>query len=179
MDRIFYDNQEFAKASEMFLKRVDLNSQADYDALTSSQKNDGTKLYFIPTPNYNWYYNEDKTLAVREKISDGSYRWYFNNYVLTDLYMPVPDNLQRFLPQSGMAGCAAWCEGWYDPDEHPDRVPNCVIGFYANTIRMWSFNLEHNMLGTCNNGVIYDTDQSIAYETYHGYEVPTFDPVNG
>jgi len=81
MDRIFYSNEEFGKPSEMSLKRVDLNSQADYDALTSAQKNDGTKLYYIPTPN--------------------------------------------------------------------------------------------------NNGVIYDTDQSIAYETYHGYEVPTFDPVNG
>ena len=42
-------------------------------------------------PEYNWYYNEDKTLVVREKISDGSFRWYFNGYVEAGTPLPETD----------------------------------------------------------------------------------------
>lgn len=68
MDRIFYSNEEFAKASEMSLKRVDLNSQADYDALTSAQKNDGTKLYFIDVPEHDYLYKWDFTKSLIDEI---------------------------------------------------------------------------------------------------------------
>ena len=54
-----------------------------------------------PTPNYNWYYNEDRTLVVREKISDGSFRWYINGYeeTSTESKPPqdiIPSNLANF-----------------------------------------------------------------------------------
>lgn len=68
MDRIFYSNEEFAKASEMSLKRVDLNSQADYDALTSAQKNDGTKLYFIDVPEHDYLYKWDFTKSLVDEV---------------------------------------------------------------------------------------------------------------
>lgn len=132
----------------------------------------------VINPVYNWFTNQDGTLVVREKISDGSFRWYFNNFVFTqDLYMPVPQNLARFYLES--VGCAGWCEDWYDPTEHPDREPNCVVGFYANTIRMWNVGLGYNMAGTCNNCIIESSDSGIVYEHYHGYIEPSFDPYNG
>lgn len=61
-------------------------------------------------PEYNWYYNEDKTLVVREKISDGSFRWYFNDYVEAGTPLPasdtnhwIPDVLASFfIQQSSM-----------------------------------------------------------------------------
>ena len=61
-------------------------------------------------PVYNWYYNEDKTLVVREKISDGSFRWYFNGYVEAGTPLPetdtnhwIPSVLARFfIQQSSM-----------------------------------------------------------------------------
>ena len=169
MDRIFYDNQEFAKASEMSLKKVDLNSQADYDALTSAQKNDGTKLYFIPTPNYNWYYNDDKTLAVREKISDGSFRWYWNDYDFANppIFMPVPDNLTRFIKNSVIVGC-----------EISSMTGRINIGFYDNTIRAWSDDLTANYTPLGVKCIMESTDTGWG-EYYHEWEEPTFDPVNG
>lgn len=42
-------------------------------------------------PNYNWYMNDDQTLAVRVKVSDGSYRWYFNDYVEAGTPLPATD----------------------------------------------------------------------------------------
>jgi hypothetical protein len=132
----------------------------------------------VINPVYNWFTNEDGTLVVREKISDGSFRWYFNNYIITsDMYMPVPQNLARFYMEN--VGCASWWDNWYDPTEHPERQPNGVIGFYGNTIRGWSSGLMYNMKGTCNNAVIESTDVGIAYENYHGYIEPSFDPING
>ena len=50
-------------------------------------------------PVYNWYYNEDKTLVVREKISDGSFRWYFNGYEEKSNVLP-PQNTDEWLPNN-------------------------------------------------------------------------------
>lgn len=76
MDRIFYSNEEFAKASEMSLKRVDLNSQDEYDALTSEQKNDETKLYFVkPEPILKWDFTKsmvDEKKGVEATIVSGT-----------------------------------------------------------------------------------------------------------
>lgn len=132
----------------------------------------------VINPVYNWFANEDGTLVVRENISDGSFRWYFNNFVFTqDLFMPVPQNLARFYKEN--TGCLGWCEGWYDPTEHPDREPNCVAGFYGNTIRLWTVGLQSNMAGTCNNCIIESTDNGISDSTYHGHIEPSYDPYNG
>ena len=134
----------------------------------------------LKNPNYNWWTNSDGTIAVREDLSDRShatYRWYFKDFEFTDYYMPIPPELARFAQRN--AGCLGWCEDWYDPVEHPDREPNCVVGFYGNTIRMWSIGLGSNMLGTCNMCIIESTDTSISDQVYHGYIEPTFDPING
>lgn len=169
MDRIFYSNEEFGKPSEMSLKRVDLNSQSEYDALTSAQKNDGTKLYFIPTPNYNWYYNDDKTLVVREKISDGSFRWYWNNYDFANppIFMPVPDNLTRFIKNSVIVGC-----------EISSMTGRINIGFYDYTIRAWSDDLTANYTPLGVKCIMESTDTGWG-EYYHEWEEPTFNPYTG
>lgn len=63
------------------LTKVDLADQAAYDALSTAEKQDATKIYFIINePRYNWYYNNDRTLVVRENLSDGTYRWYINGF---------------------------------------------------------------------------------------------------
>lgn len=135
----------------------------------------------VKNPNYNWWTNADETIIVREDTSDTShktYRWYFKDFEFTDYYMPIPSELARFVPSSDV-GCCGWCADWYDPDEHPDREPNCVVGFYGNTIRMWTIGLGSNMIGTCNMCIIESTDNSISDQVYHGWIEPTFDPING
>ena len=52
--------------------------------------------------NYRWYYNPSKTLVVREKIDDGSFQWYINEFQGDASsnyggYMDVPSNLAKFI----------------------------------------------------------------------------------
>lgn len=171
MDRIFYSNDEFAKPSNKSLSCINLADQAAYDALTEAQKCDGTKIYFIPTPaekQYKWYYNEDQTLVVREKISDGSFRWYWNNYDFDSrVFMPVPSNLTRFIKNLVIVDCyISSMTGVID------------IGFYADTIRCWSDDLSVNYTPLGVKCIMESTDTGQATE-YHRWEEPTFNPYTG
>lgn len=123
----------------------------------------------VKNPNYNWFTNQDETLIVRQTIATGAFRWYFKDFEVTsDLYMPVPQNLQRFILNSVGAYC-------YCNDYTEDY--NGVIGFYDNTIRLWSVGLQSNMAGTVNKGIIESTDSG--FENVHTWIEPTFDPING
>lgn len=118
--------------------------------------------------NYNWYYNEDKTLVVREKISDGSFRWYFDNFHVTQSdypFMPVPSNLQRFIMNSVTAYCTV--DGYDNAGQ---------IGFYEDVIRLWLYDLSLYVTGVV-KGIIESTDTG-NYNS-HTWEEPTFDPYNG
>lgn len=117
---------------------------------------------------YNWYYNNDKTLVVREKISDGSFRWYFDNYHVTQAdypFMPVPSNLQRFIMNSVTAYCSV------NGNDNEGQ-----IGFYEDVIRLWLYDLSLYVTGVV---------KGIMESTYTGnnnpytWEEPTFDPYNG
>ena len=114
--------------------------------------------------NYAWYYNEDKTLVVRQKLSDNSFRWYFNDYNIQGADA-VPANLQRFILNN--VGARAAIGG----------APN-VVGFYDNTIRGWTPTLSYNVTGVA-RGIIESTDVNIDYDNYHEWVAPTFDPING
>ena len=118
--------------------------------------------------NYNWYYNEDKTLVVREKISDGSFRWYFNNFnvIRSDYpFMPVPSNLQRFIMNSVTAYSNV---NGYDNEGQ--------IGFYEDVIRLWLYDLSIYVGGVV-KGII--ESNYIGNNNPYTWENPTFDPTNG
>ena len=69
MDRIFYDNQEYAKYSDKFLKRFNLADQAAYDALPAATKNDDSKVFFIPDiPEHDYIYKWDFTKSLVDEI---------------------------------------------------------------------------------------------------------------
>jgi len=68
MDRIFYDNQEYAKYSDKFLKRYNM-TQEGYDALSSEIKNDDSKVFFIPDPpEHDYLYKWDFTQSLVDEI---------------------------------------------------------------------------------------------------------------
>lgn len=123
----------------------------------------------VKNPNYNWFTNQDETLIVRQTIATGAFRWYFKDFVVTeDLYMPVPANLQRFILNNVGAYC--FCND-YTEDY------NGIVGFYGDTIRLWTVGLSSNMAGTINTGIIESTDSG--FENTHTWVEPTFDPING
>ena len=69
MDRIFYDNQEYAKYSDKFLKRFNLADHAAYDALPAATKNDDSKVFFIPDkPEHNYLYKWDFTKSLTDSV---------------------------------------------------------------------------------------------------------------
>lgn len=118
--------------------------------------------------NYNWYYNNDKTLVVREKISDGSFRWYFNHYKVTTAsspFMPIPSNLARFVKN----GVTAYC--------HYREIDEGQIGFYEDSIRLWLSDLTINVPGDNITGIIESS--YISVNNPYKWEEPTFDPTNG
>ena len=141
-----------------------LLNEIDGTYIDINNNNNNIKLCQQTNDNYAWYYNEDKTLVVRQKLSDNSFRWYFNNYNLQG-FDTVPANLQRFILNNvgARAGIA--------------DAPN-VVGFYDNTIRGWTPTLSYNVTGVV-QGIVESTDVNIDYDNYHEWVAPTFDPING
>ena len=130
----------------------------------------GTEFSLSQTANYNWYYNTDKTLVVREKISDGSFRWYFNGCTV-QYYTPpwdsVPSNLVSFILNGKLTHCTykysgTNYSGW--------------IGFWDNTIRIWGEDLTANGSGFVQGAILESTGGSLQTNPW---EAPTFDPING
>ena len=128
----------------------------------------GTAFSLSQTANYNWYYNDARTLVVREKISDGSFRWYFNYYTVNTAsspFMSIPSNLSRFTKN----GVLTYCD--YNNGDQGQ------IGFYEDSIRLWLTDLSLNATGSNIKAIMESTDTG--FGNSHTWEEPTFDPING
>lgn len=148
------------------LDKINL-TQAEYDLLSQAQKEDPTKIYAIHTVIYNWYYNEDRSLTVRESVSDNTFRWYISNYEIQG-FMTMPSNLAPFILNS--VGANGFMEGWTE-------TPNATIGFYDNTMRAWSIGLASNIYGTVDSCIIESTDPNLdGNDPYHEWEEPDYNP---
>lgn len=121
----------------------------------------------VKNPVYRWWTNNNQTLIVREKISDGSFRWYFNWFEITrsGWITPVPSNLQRFIKNSVCAYCRVLNQSDY-----------FNVGFYQNKMSLRVYSKTQYATGSC---------QTIIESTYTGdsnpysWIEPTFDPING
>ena len=116
-------------------------------------------------PNYNWYYNDDKTLIVRESKADRSFRWYFNDFAVTASSSPfqtLPSNLQPFIKNGVGVECSVRSGG--------QSVG--YIGFHDNTIRLWNTGWGSNFTGIC-KGIMESTDTSGASHTWEEPNMPT------
>lgn len=142
------------------------------NAITVSYHGQTTTFTVTAIPHvavYNWYYNSDKTLVVREKISDGTFRWYFNNYTVNTAsppFMPIPSNLARFTKN----GVTAYC--YYNNEYYYGQ-----IGFYDDSIRLWLSDLSLNVGGSDIKTIIEST--YTGFNNPYTWEEPTFDPYNG
>lgn len=138
-----------------------------YDGETAPTGYEITDAPSPQEPNYNWYYNAAKTLVVREKISDGSFRWYFNNFNVTQTgwVNSVPSNLTRFILNNVCAYCLV-----------DDVSSNGNVGFYNNCISLRNYDRTGFKTGRA---------KTIIESTYTGdrnpytWEEPTFDPYTG
>lgn len=116
-------------------------------------------------PNYNWYYNDDKTLIVRESKADSSFRWYFNDFAVTASSSPfqtLPSNLQPFIKNGVGVECSV---------RSGDQSVG-YIGFHDNTIRLWHTGWSSNFTGIC-KGIMESTDTSGASHTWEEPNMPT------
>ena len=116
-------------------------------------------------PNYNWYYNDDKTLIVRESKADSSFRWYFNDFAVTARSSPfqtVPSNLQSFIKNGVGVECSV----------SSGEQSVGYIGFHDNTIRLWNTGWGSNFTGIC-KGIMESTDTAGASHTWEEPNMPT------
>lgn len=130
---------------------------------------------------YNWYYNADKSLVVRETIADGSYKIWFNNLVIDTQYSgqyryEVPANLNNFgvlrntirvkaeiISGTEIAGYAG-----FDYISGQSYVYLNKVGSASNRFS-----------GTIVKALMYSTDTGNAQDHLSEWTDPTFDPING
>lgn len=102
------------------LKFKSASSMGGVWANTNNTPVTGLITFTFAIRNYNWYSAEGGTLVVREKISDGSFRWYFNDYDAsqngridyeTSWRHFVPTRLRKF------AKCPEGAPPWYDTQQ--------------------------------------------------------------
>lgn len=127
----------------------------------------------VKNPNYRWWTNSDKTLVVREKISDGSFRWYFNLFnVYSRTNTPVPSNLTNYIKNN----CAVTCN-----EAHPDggsAGTQYAIGFASNCIRTWNLpNGTNNYTGYFSG--ILESTMGTGFNPMQTWVDPSYDPING
>lgn len=166
-----YDNTDTPEGYEEVTKEPNYTTKTVTNTGVYNAADDGVDGYTSFTVdiqvNYNWYYNDDKTLVVREKISDGSFRWYFNDFEITQMgwNTPVPSNLSQFILNNVCAYCIV-----------NGTSTDGNVGFYNNKISLRNYDRSGFKMGTA---------RTIIESTYTGdtnpytWEEPTFDPVNG
>lgn len=129
-------------------------TQSQYDELSTAEKEDPTKVYFINTgtptldPRYAYHTNQDETLIYRCKADDGSEgMWFLNGFEVTSLTnTAIPTELRQYAP----GGNGKVSDAWADTNGTPFLVggKQCYAGIYNNTVRIWSNNGTTNQLGT-------------------------------
>jgi len=137
---------------------------------------------FVPkTPVYQWIYNADKTLVVRVKISDGTYRWYFNGvfFSLKNFNDIIPSNLQPYARNNQLKHVKVYVGD--DLTQYGGQVgfSKDYSAAQTNPIQLGLYDLSYRtfMSGLTAKGIFESTGAG----TGEGYpwEEPTFDPYTG
>lgn len=158
----------------------------DSYVLIDGQTN-GTRKILIsnlqPEINYEWVYNTDKTLVVRKKLSDNSFKIWFEGLVINQIisgqyrYL-VPDNLITYAQQMNNVGVA-----YTGIDANSNPLAGTVYfesgsgGVYYVYGKVTGSNYRLN--GTILKGLMYSTDTGNAGNHLSEWTEPTFDPYFG
>lgn len=105
----------------------------------------------------------DGTLVVANMGSDNWFRWYWNFYDFTTTYMAIPSNLTKYVKNNVIVQCKLW--------ETPFGFNYINIGFYSNSIRCWTYNLQANLTPTGVKCIMESTDSGSGTE-YHEWVNP-------
>lgn len=126
--------------------------------------------------NYNWYYNADKSLVVRETIADGSYKIWFNNLVIDQSRYKVPDNLNNFgVLRNTIRVKAEIISGMEISGYAGFEYASGQSYVYLNKVGGGSYRYN----GTIVKAIMYSTDVGNASDHLSEWTDPTFDPING
>lgn len=141
---------------------IEYLTQAQYDNLSTAQKNNG-KIYFVQpnsVSNYEFHESQDGTCVVRINETAGEHLWFFRNYHKEDSDVAPPTELLSYVP-SNLVLAANYPGG--------TGTQNGWIGFYNNNIRSWTQDTGSLMAG--NFYGIVDLDDSAESQS-----IPYYDP---
>ena len=137
-------------------------TQAQYDNLSTAQKNNG-KIYFVQpnsVSNYEFHESQDGTCVVRINETAGEHLWFFRNYYKEDSDAAPPTELLSYVP-SNLVLAANYPGG--------TGAQNGWIGFYNDNIRSWTQDTGSLMAG--NFYGIVDLD-----DPAESQNIPYYDP---
>ena len=185
------------------------DTTAPLDAVMRYDEDDTPTGYEDYYPyNYKWYSNNDGTLVVREKVSDGSFRWYFNGYLekYTDrnsVNDELPENLQRFFWKLSELPAPIESQGTIYDCVYITISSKCKNGITGRraSLDVWlsatpkqaQARLRDEYSAEFKTGLAYAIIESTdlldgwriavgnqaSKEVDHEWEAPTFDPING
>lgn len=160
MDRIFYDNQEYAKYSDKFLKRFNLADQAAYDALPAATKNDDSKVFFIKdNPVWKWDFTKsmiDEIKSAEATIVSG------NGYSDSEGYHFGDEANALFLCQIDMRGRILEIDV---PEMHVGDSAKDV-SFVCNTMSTSAGSAYYNPTGTLKHVTKNQSDWTPGWYAY-------------
>ena len=133
--------------------------------------------------NYNWYYDEDKHIVIRETIADGSFKIWFQNIVIDDnstgkfRYL-VPATLRTYaLAKNGVAAEAQL-------ETQVGNAGRAGFEYLSSNQNMYIYlnvtgQADRKLAGKIVKCLIYSTDAGNSANHLSEWTDPTFDPING
>ena len=106
---VIFDNGELKKINDMTgfpeLEKVFITAE-EYAQLTTAQKQDLTKIYYVSP--YEFYTFKDGEITIR--VNGTTYEWFFNGFILTDDYYEIPSEYRQYTKNTPYQGSTAWSD---------------------------------------------------------------------
>ena len=106
---VIFDNGELKKINDMTgfpeLEKVFITAE-EYSQLTTAQKQDLTKIYYVSP--YEFYTLKDGEITIR--VNGTTYEWFFNGFILTDDYYEIPSEYRQYTKNTPYQGSTAWSD---------------------------------------------------------------------
>lgn len=129
------DSGKVLRADGSWFAGAVLLTMADYNALSTAQKNNGS-IYFVYSeadPDYDYLTLKNGEIIARKHKTTGEVTWWFIGFSNGGNDWLVPSEGQSWLPQDSLIYGVS-----YDSDT---TTINAQIGFYNGAVREWTYDL--------------------------------------
>ena len=129
------DSGKVLKSDGTWFAGAVLLTMADYNALSTAQKNNGS-IYFVYSeadPDYDYLSVKNGEIIARKHKTTGEVTWWFVGYSNGGNDWQFPSEYQSWLPQDSLIYGVS-----YDSDT---TTINAQVGFYVGYVREWTYDL--------------------------------------